>query len=162
MSNRKSGHKTHTETPSQPITDAELRSDFIKQYQYGFECGRNWAKTASSEAFREALHRKTVKEQMSKYFDLLAEYTEWTREHTEFICGEWETEYSVTPPHEDYDCHEEISEFFFLMVHEHPCFQGLANHNTDPEICCKNLYLRNIPTLAFRRMEEGWSDGVKS
>ena len=97
MSNRKSGHKTHTETPSQPITDAELRSDFIKQYQYGFECGRNWAKTASSEAFREALHRKTVKEQMSKYFDLLAEYTEWTREHTEFICGEWETEYSVTP-----------------------------------------------------------------
>lgn len=161
MLHRKAGHKCQTTPPRQSPSDAELRSDFIKPYQYGFKCGREWVETASNEAFREALQRETVKEQIRRYLDMFAAYDESISGHDDLTSEVWKGGFTITPPHEDHHCHEEISEFFLLIVDKYPCLQGYTDPNSDPELWCKNLYLRDIPTVAFRRMEEGWSDGVK-
>ncbi len=142
-----------------PPLNSDLCKSITAPYQYGLECGRNWAESASKEALQEAMGRETVRQQIKRYFEIYAAYLA----HDEFGGSDegYIGLFDIVSPHRDSTCNKEISTHFQYMVDMYPCFQGGSNDTTDSEVWYENLTIINIPPPAFRRYEEGWAKGVR-
>ena len=131
-----------------PIPLPQCHQHILDPFRFGENCGKEWVKTASSEALKEAAERETTKEQINRFYS-----SDGHIEDDEF--------FAISPPYFDCNCEDEIKAYFITVYEKFPNFQGVAHHKTDSEISMGCYSISGLPVAAFRLFEEGWTFAVR-